>query len=217
MKILVVGGSRGTGAAVVRTLAADGHLVTAFARSASSAGLGEHGVVAFDGDVMDADDLGKAMIGQDAVVVTLGISDNPLKVQYLRRASTPLDIRSAGTRRVVEAMQSAGLRRLVVQTVYGLGEGRRHLDLKWKLIFGLLLRPQIRDSTVQEQVVRESGLDWTLVRPVALTDEETTAPAHVDAQDERLGLQVARAQVARVFADVVDEPTSVGKTLSVSS
>ncbi len=217
MKILVVGGSRGTGAAVARTLAADGHLVTAFARSASSAGLDEHGIVACDGDVMDADDLGKAMIGQDAVVVTLGISDNPLKVQYLRRASTPLDIRSAGTRKVVEAMQNAGLRRLVVLTVYGLDEGRRHLDLQWKLIFSLMLRPQIRDTAVQEQVVRASGLDWTLIRPVSLTDEETTAPAYVDAHDERLGLKVTRAQVARVFADVIDEPTSVRQTLSVSS
>lgn len=217
MKILVVGGSRGTGAAVARTLAADGHLVTAFARSASSAGLDEHGIVACDGDVMDADDLGKAMIGQDAVVVTLGISDNPLKVQYLRRASTPLDIRSAGTRKVVEAMQTAGLRRLVVLTVYGLDEGRRHLDLQWKLIFSLMLRPQIRDTAVQERVVRESGLDWTLVRPVSLTDEETTAPAYVDAHDQRLRLQVARGQVARVFADVIEEPASIRQTLSVSS
>lgn len=217
MKILVVGGSRGTGAAVARTLAADGHLVTAFARSASVAGLGEHGIVALDGDVMDADDLAKAMIGQDAVVVTLGISDNPLKVQYLRRASTPLDIRSAGTGRVVEAMRAAGLRRLAVQTTYGLGTSRRHLDLQWKLIFSLLLRPQIRDSERQEQVVRDSGLDWTLIRPVALTDEDATASAHVDPRDQRLGMHVARAQVARVFGDVIDDPASVGRTLSVSS
>ena len=216
MNILVVGASRGSGAVVVRTLASQGHRVTAFARTASSAGFGED-VVAFDGDVMDRDDLAKAIVGQDAVVVTLGISDNPLKVQYLRRASTPLAVRSAGTRGVVEAMREAGIRRLAVQTTYGVGESRRHLDLRWKLIFALLLRPQIRDTAVQEDVVRASGLDWTIVRPVALTDEETTAPAYVDRRDERRGTQVARSQVAQVFAEVVGDPTTIGRTLSVSA
>ncbi len=215
MNILVVGASRGSGATVVRTLRSDGHRVTAFARTASRAGFGDD-VVALDGDVMDHDDLAKAMVGQDAVVVTLGISDNPLKVHYLRRAGTPLAVRSAGTRGVVEAMQDAGIRRLAVQTTYGVGESHRHLDLRWKLIFALLLRPQIRDTAVQEDVVRSSGLDWTIVRPVALTDEETTAPAYVDRHDERRGVQVARSQVARVFADVIGDPATVGQTLSVS-
>ena len=216
MRILVVGGSRGTGAAVVRTLAADGHHVTAFARSASAAGFGDD-VVTHDGDVLDADELAKAMVDQDAVVVTLGISDDPVKVRLLRRAGTPLDIRSAGTRAVVAAMREAGISRLLVQTTYGLGESRRHLDLTFKLVFALLLRPQVRDSEIQEQVVRASRLDWTLVRPVALTDEETAEPAYVDEHDDRRGLRVARSQVARVLAAVVDDPSTVGRTLSVSA
>lgn len=216
MNILVVGASRGSGAAVVEALVAEGHRVTAFARTASSAGYGEE-VVTVDGDVLDRHDLAKAMVGQDAVVVTLGISDNPLRVQYLRRASTALDIRSQGTRRVVEAMREAGIRRLAVQSTYGLGGGRRSLNLQWKLVFALLLRPQIRDTAVQEQLVRESGLDWTLVRPVALTDEETTTPAHVATDDRRLGMHVTRGQVARVFAGAVTDPATIGQTLSVSS
>lgn len=216
MNILVVGASRGSGATVVRALAAAGHRVTAFARTATGAGFGDD-VVAYDGDVMDPDDLAKAMVGQEAVVVTLGISDNPLKVRYLRRASTPLTIRSAGTRRVVEAMQEAGVRRLVVQTTYGVGESRRHLNWQFRLVFALLLRPQIKDTGVQEQVVRASGLDWTLVRPVSLTDDETTAPAHVSQHDGRLGLYVARGQVARVHAAALADPRTIGQTLSVSS
>jgi uncharacterized protein YbjT (DUF2867 family) len=223
MDVLVVGASRGSGAAVVRALAADGHRVMAFARTASTADLGPDEtpgggeVVRVDGDVMDADALDKAMVGQEAVVVALGISDNPMAVRLLRRADTPLDVRSEGTRRVVEAMQRGGVRRLVVQSTYGLGETRRRLTWQLKAFFSLVIAPQVRDTERQEEIVRGSGLDWTLVRPVVLTDEQTDAPPHVDAGDDFAGLEVARSQVARAEVDALLDPATVGKTLTVSS
>lgn len=216
MNILVVGASRGSGAAAVRALAAAGHRVTAFARTASSGEYGDE-VIAHDGDVMDDADLAKAIVGQDAVVVTLGISDNPLKVRLQRRASSPLDVRSAGTRRVVNAMREAGVRRLAVQTAFGIGSSRRNLSWKWRMIYALLLAPQLKDSAAQESVVRASGLDWTIIRPVALTDDDTDAPAYVDAHDGRKTESVTRGQLARVYADVIGDPSTYGQTLAVSS
>lgn len=120
MDVLVVGASRGSGAAVVRELATGGHAVTAYARSAPERPV--DGARYLAGDVMDTEALAKAMVGQDAVVVALGISDNPIGVRVLRRAGTPLDVRSAGTARVIDAMADAGVRRLVVQTTYGIGD-----------------------------------------------------------------------------------------------
>jgi nucleoside-diphosphate-sugar epimerase len=226
MDVLVVGATRGSGLAVTKRLVAEGHAVTAFGRTASRV-FGTDGgpgqiegpgtLRAVDGDVLDRDAVDKAVSGQDAVVVTLGISDNPLKVQWLRRATTALDVRSQGTRVVVDAMRRAGVRRLLVQTTYGLGEQRRDLSLAWKATFRLVLAPQVRDSEVQERVVRQSGLDWTLVRPVSLTDERPTGPARVTT-DGRIGtLKVARSQVAQATVAALDDPATVGATLSVSS
>ncbi|OHV30057.1 MULTISPECIES: NAD(P)-binding oxidoreductase [Pseudofrankia] len=221
MNVLVVGASRGSGAAAVRALAAEGHRVTAFARSASAADLGpadrDREVVRVDGDVLDAEALAKAMVGQDAVVVTLGISDNPVKVRLARRAATPLDVRSTGTARVVAAMRQVGVPRLVAQTTYGLGAGRRLLPRSLKLVFALLLAPQIRDSERQEEIVRGSGLDWTLIRPVSLTDDQTDAPAHVTTDDTTAGMKVARSQVARVATNALTDPATIHRTLSVSA
>ena len=124
MNVLVVGASRGSGAAAVRALAQAGHLVTAYARSAPVE-TDSDAVRYVAGDVLDDDALAKAMVGQDAVVVALGISDNPLKVLLLRRASTPLDVRSRGTAKVIDAMRAAGVRRLIVQSTYGIGETYR--------------------------------------------------------------------------------------------
>jgi len=125
MDVLVVGATRGSGLAITRELVAAGHRVTAFGRTASTAFAapvaGPGSLRPVDGDALDAEAVTKAVAGQDAVVVTLGISDNPLAVQWLHRSSTAQDVRSRGTATVVAAMRETGVRRLVAQSTYGLG------------------------------------------------------------------------------------------------
>ncbi|WP_322919332.1 NAD(P)-dependent oxidoreductase [Nocardioides renjunii] len=214
MKVLVVGASRGTGAELVAELAGRGHLVTAYARRP-----GEHGeeVRTVTGDVLDADSLAKAMIGQDAVAVTLGIPDNPFRVRLTRRASSRLDVRSAGTAAVVAAMREQGVRRLVVQSTYGIGDTYRHLPLALKAFFTLAIRPQVRDHEVQERLVRESGLAWTIVRPTVLHDDPAEEPAYVSTDDRAPSMRVSRRQVARVEADALEDDGRVSQVLSVTA
>ncbi|MBD0322233.1 MAG: SDR family oxidoreductase [Aldersonia sp.] len=214
MKVLVVGASRGTGVAAVSALASQGHLVTAFARTTGPAPEGVRWVT---GDVFDADALGKAVIGQDAVVVTLGISDNPFGVRLLRRARTPLEVRSRGTARVIEAMRANDVRRLIVQSTYGLGDTFANLSMAMKLFFRLVLAPQIADTEAQEDIVRRSGLDWTLIRPVVLHDDDAPEAAHVDLHDRIISERVSREQVGRVHADAIARADWIGATVSVSA
>jgi nucleoside-diphosphate-sugar epimerase len=215
MNVLVVGASRGTGAAAVSALAQAGHLVTAFARSKPASRYSDP-VRYVAGDVMDSDTLAKAMVGQDAVVVTLGISDNPFTVRLLRRATSPLDVRSRGTANVIEAMRAAGARRLIVQSTYGIGETYANLPLSLKAFF-FVIKPQVADHVRQEELVRSSGLDWTVVRPVVLNDVETDTPAKVDLEDQVASLKVSRTQLARVLAQAVDRDDWHRQTVSVSA
>ncbi len=104
MKVLVVGATGGSGRAAVEALAGRGHEVTAFARRASTVFRGRAGVRAVDGDATVPADVGRAVRGQDAVVVTLGISEHPLRVRLLGSSGTPLEVRSRGTAAIVAAM-----------------------------------------------------------------------------------------------------------------
>lgn len=213
MRVLVVGASRGTGAELVGELARRGHVVTAFSRSA---GGDVDGVGYVAGDVLDRDAVTKAVAGQDAVVVTLGIPDNPFRVRLTRRASSPLDVRSAGTANVVRAMTETGVRRLVVQSTYGIGDTYRHLPLALKAFFSLAIRPQVTDHEVQEATVQTSDLDWTILRPVVLHDEERPDPATVRTDDTVPAWKVSRRQVARIAADALSRDEWTGRVLSVS-
>ena len=215
MKVLVVGASRGTGAQVVAELAGRGHEVTGFARTRPEVPVA--GVRYVAGDVSDAGAVAKAMVGQEAVVVTLGIPDNPFRVRLTRRASSALDVRSAGTAHVLAAMADLGVRRLLVQTTYGIGETYRELPLALKLFFTLGIRPQVRDHELQEAAVRASGTDWTIVRPVVLHDGDEPEPAVVDTADRAVSMRVSRRQVARVHADLLEQEAHVHTAVTVAA
>jgi len=213
MKVLVVGASRGTGAQLVDELAARGHLVTAFARSV--AGTDER-VRYVAGDALDQEALAKAMIGQDAVAVTLGIPDNPFRVRLTRRASSPLNIRSRGTAGVIEAMREHGVHRLVMQSTFGIGDTFQQLPLPLKAFFYFGIKPQVEDHVRQERLVRESGLDWSIVRPPVLHDEPTDAPPFISTDDHPHSFKVSRRQVARGIADALEQDRYVGEVLTVT-
>jgi uncharacterized protein YbjT (DUF2867 family) len=212
--VLVVGATGGSGRAAVAALVERGHEVTAFARRASTAFERRPGVRPLDGDATVAGDVDRAVRGQDAVVVTLGISEHPLRVRLLGSAGTPLEVRSRGTAAVVAAMAEHGVRRLVVQSSYGVGETRDRLPPSSRLVFALLLRPQIADHERQERIVRGSGLDWTLVQPVYLTDGDE--PAAVSGTGDTEGMRVSRRALGRVLADLAEVPGEDLRSVAVS-
>lgn len=216
MKVAVIGATGGSGLAATQALLDAGHHVTAFARRPERLAIGSERLTRVAGDATRPADLTPAVAGHDAVLVTLGISENPLRVRLFGTRGTPLDIRSAGTRHVVEAMREQGVRRLVVQTTYGVGATRRRLRFVERLLFSLLLAPQIADSELQDELVAQSGLDWTLVQPVHLTDAPGDEAPFVSSTGETARMSVSRRSLGRFLAQAVQSPQLVGKSVAVS-
>lgn len=216
MKVLVVGSTGGSGRAAVAQLLAAGHEVTAFSRREDRLGVVSERLHTFVGDATRPEDVARAVRGHEAVVVTLGISENPLRVRLFGPRHTPLDIRSRGTRNVIRAMQRHGVLRLVVLSSYGVGATRARLGVVDRLLFELLLKPQIRDTEAQRREVEESGLDWVLAQPVHLTDGPEEDPPFLSMSGETARLQVSRRSVGRFLADAVSNPVLVRQTVAVS-
>ncbi|NNH73161.1 NAD(P)H-binding protein [Nocardia uniformis] len=214
MKVLVIGSTGGSGRAAVDHLLSAGHDVTAFARHPERLETRSPRLRLVSGNALDPADVERAVEGHDAVVVTLGITENPLRVRILGPAHTPIDIRSTGTRQVVAAMRRHSVRKLVVLSAFGVAETRPRLDLVNKLFFRLVLKPQIADTERQEQAVRDSELDWVLVRPVNLTDgPEDAMPATSTTPERR---KVSRNSVGRFLARAVEDSTLLGRHVTVS-
>ena len=149
--------------------------------------------------------------------MTLGISESAVRVRLRGPSGTPPDIRSRGTHTVLAAMRRHGVRRVVVQTSYGTGPTSVGLPLVNRLIFALLLRPQIADTERQGAELRASGLDWVEVQPVTLTDEPWAGAPTTSTDGSIEGMKVSRAQVGWFLAQAVEDPTLTRQTVSVSA
>ena len=204
MKVVVFGATGGIGRKVVEQALARGHQVTAFVRQAAPDGLAG-GVTLVQGDVLDASRVSEAVSGQEAVIVALGSKD-------LCDTKT----RSDGTRRVIDAMTSAGVRRIVAVSAMGIGDSWSTLSWFNRLFFATLLRASRIDHEAQEAVIRSSGLDWTILRPSALTDEPGRGDYQIGENIRGVSVKVPREDVARALLDVLDSDAPVGRALTVT-
>jgi uncharacterized protein YbjT (DUF2867 family) len=216
MKVVVIGATGGVGRATVAAALAAGHEVTAFSRRGSDLGLGAQGVRAVAGDALEPADVDRALVGQDAVIVTLGISENPLRVRLPGPRHTPLDVRSRGTQNVLQAMRRHGLRRLVVLSSFGVGATRSKLRFADAALFQLLLKPQISDTERQEALVRQSELDWSLVQPVHLTDDADDSLPFTSLVGDVGRYAISRASVARFMTHALAAPELLQQAIAVS-
>ena len=116
-------------------------------------------------------------------------------------------------------MQQSGVAQLICLTTLGAGESWQNLNFFWKrIMFGLLLRPVFLDHERQEQLVRDSGLDWTIVRPSALTDEPANQSYKVDipASERGLALKISRTDVAGFLARCVGQSAFLHRAVGIS-
>lgn len=135
---------------------------------------------------MDLASVERAVQGREAVLCSIG-------------AGRKGEVRAVGTQNIIIAMENAGVRRLICQTTLGVGDSRDNLNFFWKYVmFGGLLRQAYADHTLQENYVRESNLDWTIVRPGAFTDGEHTGKYRhgFPSTDKSIKLKISRADVA---------------------
>ncbi|WP_421360480.1 NAD(P)-dependent oxidoreductase [Agrobacterium rosae] len=162
MKILVLGATGATGRLIVSTAIAKGYEVAALVRSrAKAADLA--GAELIEGDARDPAALTRAIAGCDAVISSLGTAMSPFK---------EVTLLSTATRALVEVMEQQNIRRLICITGLGAGDSRGHGGFFFdRLFLPLMLRKVYEDKDRQEDAIRASMLDWTIVRPTVLNDK----------------------------------------------
>ncbi|CFX01117.1 NAD-dependent epimerase/dehydratase [Candidatus Filomicrobium marinum] len=205
--LLIIGASRGIGLETAKAALAAGHRVRAFARSASNIPLSDKNLEKFPGDALSANDVARALDDVDVVVQVLGADIGPGTIL----GGTTLF--SDSTRILVDAMQKSDVKRLICVTGFGAGDSRDALGPLYRLAFTFTLRRIYDDKDVQEQIIKASDLDWTIVRPGLLRDGRATGlyRALTDPKDWQL-TTIRRTDVARFLIDEVEQNAFSHKT-----
>jgi putative NADH-flavin reductase len=221
MKLTIIAATGRIGRLLVEQALATGHEVTAVARHPEGFGAGVRIVQA---DLLCPDQvvLESAFGGADAVLSGLG-----------PRSKADYGIASKGTRPIVEAMKDTGVRRIVAVSAapvsttaspgrpspsrHDPGEGfvMRHLLTP---AIKAILRAHYDDLALMEDILADSGLDWTVVRPPQLKDKPLTATYRTAfEQNLRRGASVSRADVAHLMLAVLDQPRTIGHAIGIAS
>ncbi len=205
-RIAVIGASRGIGFETVKTLLKLDHEVVAFSRSATKIQMDHPQLLKIAGDATQKSDINAALNGSDAVIQTLGV---PLNSKLL---TGPIELFSSSTRELIIAMNEAGIRRLISVTGFGAGDSKGAINCFQKIPFNIIFGHAYRDKSIQEDYIKKSGLDWTIVRPGVLINAplKQTYKIYQHRKEWRNGF-VSRRSVADYISRILFNVDSHGK------
>lgn len=203
MNLAILGATGSVGGAVTARGIELGHAVVAPVRSPQKVTQRSDRLQVMAVDLADSEALARSLRGVDAVVFAIGTPPWSRKTVSARIMAS-----------LVAAMQAAGVRRLVAVSALGIGESAAYIPAPARLVLRLAGAAYVADKVEMERLVRDSGLDWTLVRPWAMR------------RGGRSGKAVARAGPVRAqsltYADVADcivrlavEGGAVGQAVAV--
>ena len=206
MKVLIIGATGATGKILMREALAQGHEVTALARNPSAVASEDHRLRVVEGNALDASSLEAAVAGQEAVLSALGT-----------RSARPTTLFSESTHNLIGAMDKHGVRRLVCITGVGVGDSKGHVGFLYdRIIRPFVVKNIYEDKERQEEEIKQSDLDWVIVRPAQLTDEPAKGEYGVYLKGSYTVKTISRADVADFMLAQLTDDTYVHKTPVIS-
>jgi putative NADH-flavin reductase len=185
--IIVFGATGGTGKELVNQALEKDFQLTVFVRNPEKLKFNNSKLKIFKGDVLNSNDVERAIYNQEVVFCSLGASG---------RDKTFL--RTKGTKNIIEAMRKNKVGRLICQSSLGFGDSKDVLPWHMKyIIVPLFIKNAFEDHASQEKIIEQSNLDWTILRPASLTNGYRTGKFKTAFNNqEKIKLKISRADVA---------------------
>ncbi len=197
--VIVIGGTRGTGFEIVKVLRKRGDAVTVLARPTSNTTeLEKLGVRIVRGNAMNAAEVAAVFTADKyaAVISTLGTTgkDRP-RPDF------------AGNKNVFDSAKASGTRRVLLLTTVGCNNSAGVEP--W--IAGRFLKEIIALKNQAEDYLRNSGLDYTIIRPGGLLKSGLPAGGVFLTEDVRAFSWIGRSDLALLVVRALDDPQAVNK------
>jgi len=207
--ITLFGASGKTGLEIIRIALNKNFIVKAFCRNKSSISLSHINLKIIEGSVLNPEDVQNAIINSSYVICTLGPKP-PYKETFLNEAS----------RNIVTGMKNSNVKRIVCITGAMIGENKDNLSPFMKFLkrsFEGKYPLVAEDRAKQEKVIKESSLDWTILKPPRLSGGKLK----VCITGERLKVSalssVSRKSLAECIINILDDKSYFNKSIMVKN
>jgi putative NADH-flavin reductase len=212
MRIIIFGANGLTGRLLTGQALDAGHEVAAVTRRAAQFPLSHERLTVVEADVYDASAVDQAVDGADAVLSTLG-------VPFTRK---PITIYSDGGRNIIAAMSRYQVKRLVVVSS---SATQPHYHADGGFVLNRVLQPLVTatigkttyaDMRRMEQLVRESDLEWTIMRPSGLFDAPAVSSYQLH-ENEAPGIFTSRADLAASMLEQTSDARYLRTAVAVTT
>lgn len=205
-KVAVLSATGRTGVWIVKEALNRGYAVNALVRAQSSLDIEHPDLTLVKGVPTSATDLKQAMQGCDAVLSALNISRKTEWWLWSKLSSSPTFL-SEVAEKIVAVAKTIGLKRCLIVTAWGTGETKEDIPGWFRFFIDFTnIGVTYRDHERQEEIWKKSGLDWTVVRPVGLTNDTDEKAIQVLLESKSTQpdkLTISRREVAKFMLDAL--------------
>jgi len=208
MKITIIGASGGIGLEAVKIGLNRKHKITTLSRSEIKL-VENNSLKMIIGDATNKADLLNAIQDTEAIIVTLGTIKNT-KATSLFSDFAKLMVEIHREKKIDVPF--------IFVTGFGAGESKNYVSWLIKFFLNYLLKDVYADKTTMEEIITESDLKWTVVRPGRLLDKELTEKYRVENKLFK-GIKIGginRADVADFLIKQAENQTELKKYIGIS-
>ena len=213
MKLVIFGATGFSGQAILKLALSKGIQVTVLVRNKSAITIQNENLTVIQGNVLDSNDVKKALEHQDAVIQCLGVGG--------KGDGKPTTFISDATKIIVEEMEKQQIKRLIAMS--NVGAGNSMAFQPWfftKIIlpyFMKWLKVIIDDKNRMEPIIMNSNLDWTIVRCPNIVDKSPKGNIHATLDGKGLKLAVTLGDMAEFIINQLTDNAYSKQAPSISN
>jgi len=210
MKIAIFGATGGTGKQLIEQALEAGYEVVAYARNPSKLDIRHEHLKVIQGELADAALIESAVSGSKAVISVLGP----------RGGSKGRSV-TQGMKNIIASMKKQGVSRLVVSSTLSAKDPNDRSDFKTRTMVGIVkltMRDAYEDIVSAAELVRNSDLDWTIVRLSILNNDAKSGKVRAGYVDKgEVGTSISRADVADFMLKQVEDTKYLRRAPAISN
>ncbi len=198
MTIALFGATGQTGREVLRKLLGKGYTVKVLVRDPLKLKMQNDALEITKGDVLNPSDVAAVVKGSKAVISVFG-----------HVKGSPKELQTNGRRNIVNAMKAEGIDRIISLSGVGLPfpskDQPKVPDHLIRLIMKIFVPKVLNDAISHAEVLKKSGLKWTIVRGPRLTTEPEKGSYRVGWVGVNASTSIGRADLADFIVKQVDQ------------
>ena len=204
MNIIIFGSTGKTGTVLLRELLKSDHKLSVYVRSPEKLRKYKDKISIFTGSIGDQNQIKIALQGQDLIMSTFG-----------SRTLRKTNVQEIFMQNLVAAMESEHKERLIALSAWGAGTSHKENTLLLNILQATLLRNMFNDKNKGEAFILRSSLDYTLIRPGRITNQNSSKIVKASVVKDGLSTTISRGNLVKFMIEQIDSDTWSKKALII--